>query len=162
MLDIDVNVIIAQAATFVVALVLLDRIVFRPAAKFMRQRADRIADDLQQAAEQRLATETLRKDYDRQLAEIATKNQELIRQATIEARQVRDTILEEARQQSDAILQRGLEQMEVERARVLREIRSDIVEISCQLTEKVVRAGMTPELQNKLVDDLLRDMEAAK
>ncbi len=162
MLDIDLNVIIAQAVTFAIALVLLGRIVFKPASNFMRQRSDRIADDLRQAAEQRRAMEQLRKDYDRQLAEIAAKNQELIRQAIREGQQARDTILAEARRQSDAIMQRGLEQLEVERARVLREMRGEIVELSAQLTEKVVRAGMTPALQNRLVDDLLRDLETAK
>ncbi len=162
MLNIDVNVIIAQTVTFAIALVLLGRIVFKPASKFMRQRAERIASDLRQAAEQRQAMEQLKKDYHRQLAEIAAKNQEMIRQAIRDGQQARDAILAEARRQSDAILQRGLEQLEIERARVLREMRREIVELSAQLTEKVMRGAMTPALQNRMVDDLLRDLEAVK
>ncbi len=162
MLEIDISVIIAQALTFAIALVLLGRIVFKPASKFLRQRADRIADDLARAAEQRQAMEQLKKDYERQLAEIAVKNQDLIRQAIRDGQQARDVILAEARRQSDAVIQRGVEQLEIERARVLREMRQQIVDLAAQLTEKVVRVNLTPAIQSRMVDDILRELEAAK
>ena len=159
MLDINLPLIIAQAITFLVGLLLLWLVAYKPILGIFRQRADKIKQDLDAAETARLKMESAKSQYEKELAALTEKGRAIIQQSARDGQQARETILQEARVQSQAILRQAGERIALEKAKVLKELRQEVVALAIQVAEKVLREAVTPGLDQRLINQTLEQLE---
>lgn len=162
MLSVDTSIIAAQTVTFLIAVALLWRIVLGPASKRLTERADRIEGDLRRAEKLRHDMDRLKTEHDIQLAEVSNQAREMINQAVHEGQKTRNDILDDARRQSAEIVAHGREQLNMEKTRVVREMRAQIVDLSVLMAEKLLQSAMTPAIQKQLADEALRNLDTSR
>lgn len=162
MLTIDIPLIIAQLVTFLVGLFLLWLIAYKPLTAMLQARIDKIRGDLKAADDARQEMESKKKACDEQAAKLSEQAQDLLRQATREGAKIREEIIATAREQGEALIRRSEEILAQEKARVIKELRQEVLDISMRVTEKVVGQMADQNLQRSMVDRVFAELEAQK
>ena len=67
-------------------------------------------------------------------------------------------MIHEAKAERQRILARAKEEAGLERARVADEMKREMIAVAAMMAAKVAAASVTPEVQNKLVEETLREM----
>ena len=162
MLTIDLQLIVAQLITFLIGLFLLWLIAYKPLTAMFQARIDKIRGDLKAADDARQDMESKKKAYDEQMAKLGDQTQELLRQATREGMALREEIIVTAREQGETLIKRAEEIINQEKAKAIKELRQEVLDISMQVTEKVVGQMADPALQRRAVDKMFVELEAQK
>ena len=162
MLSLEIPIIIAQLITFLIGLALLWLIAYKPLTAMFQARIDKIRGDLKAAEDARLDMEAKKKAYDEQMAKLTDQTQELLRKATREGVALREEIVRAAREQSETIIKRAEEVIAHEKDKALKELRLEIVDLSLQVTEKVVGRLVDQALQRRVVDKVFAELEEKK
>lgn len=162
MLTIDLPLIAAQLITFVIGLFLLWLIAYKPLTAMFQARIDKIHGDLKAADDARRDMEAKKKSYDEQLVKLTDQTQELMRKATQDGIRTREEIIHTAREQGEALIKRAEEIITQEKAKAIKELRQEVVDISMRVTEKVVGQMADQALQRRMVDKVFVELEAKK
>lgn len=162
MLTIDLYLLIAQLITFLVGLFLLWLIAYKPLTAVFQARIDKIRDNLKAAEDARRDMEAKKKAYDEQMAKLTDQTQDLLRQATRDGIHMREEIIRAAREQSEALIKRAEEVIAHEKDKAIKELRLEVLDLSMQVTEKVVGQLSDHELQKRVVEKVFAELEAKK
>ena len=162
MLTIDLPLIVAQLITFLIGLFLLWLIAYKPLTAMFRARIDKIHGDLKAADDARQDMEQKKEAYAAQMVTLGDQTQALLRQATQDGIRAREEIIRTAREQGEALIRRAEEIIAQEKAKAIKELRQEVLEISMRVTEKVVGQMADAALQRRLVDKMFVELEAKK
>lgn len=158
-LGINFQVVAAQILALIVLLLLLWFYLYRPIEAIMRQRREQIANSLSGAEQQHEQAESLKKEYESHLANIAEEARMKLDQALKDAEAARQRILDSARVEIQELHERGRAQMALEREQLRRELRSEMSEIAVMAAEKALRSQVTPAIQSAVVDNVIRELD---
>jgi F-type H+-transporting ATPase subunit b len=115
----DVFFFFCQMGLFLVLLVILNQIFWKPMLAHLRLRDQGIKDAYKTVEDSRHEMETLRADYQARIIKIEADARAHIQQAIKEAQAERERIISEARALSDATIKQGAEDMEREKTDAL-------------------------------------------
>ena len=160
-LGINPSALIVQLLAFIALIWALRRWAYRPILNILDQRADRIRQSMEQADR-----------IERQLAETEQRNQAILHEARAEAQQIVARAREVAeaqvaqardvaRQEADKQLQQSLAQLRAEEQRARTELRRDYADLVIRAVSGVVRQELDPQKHVQLIDQTLREAEAA-
>jgi F-type H+-transporting ATPase subunit b len=156
---IEPALVFVQVLTFAFAVFLLWRFFWKPLARFMDGRAHGIERDLAEAKQQRAEAEALYRQMRERLSEVDERAEALIALATEEGQKNRARILAEAQEEARRIIDGARRQLAEEEERARRELRAETVALAMLIAEKAMRQSVDPKLQQRLVDDFVREMQ---
>jgi F-type H+-transporting ATPase subunit b len=144
-----------QVVNFVILLVLLHRLLYRPLLAKMEERSTAIKKSLDEA-------QAARAEAARQQAE----NESRLRAAYQEAAAIRDAALKEAgeeqrrllegaRAESQRIIEGARAQMDAEVRRARDDLRREVSELATSVAEKLIRKSLRDEDHRRIVDDAI-------
>ena len=134
----DGKYFLAQVVLFVVLVLVLDRLFWRPMLAHLAKREQRIKDAYTTVEQTRHEMETLRSDYQSRIIRIEADARSHIQQAIKEAQSERERILAEARAKADAAIQQGVDAMQREKTEALTSLRERMVAIALTAVDKAV------------------------
>lgn len=158
-LGIDWNVALAQSISFVILVALLSKFLYRPVEGIMRQRQEQIANSLSGADAQRVQAESLRKEYEGHLANIADEARARLDQAVKDAEASRQRMLEAAQVEIQEMHARNQAQLALDREQLRRDLRNEMADIAVLAATKALRSQMTPTIQTAVIDQLIRELD---
>ncbi|MHB9023763.1 MAG: F0F1 ATP synthase subunit B [Armatimonadota bacterium] len=157
-LGIEWPVVIAQAISFLVLLVVLNRFLYRPIASIMQQRQEQIADNLSAAEAQQHRAETLRHEYEEHLANIADEARAKLEQAMKDAEAARLRLLESAQSEVRDLHERQQAQLALEREQLRRELRAEMSDIAVTAASKALRGGLDAATQSNVLTRVIQEL----
>lgn len=153
---IEINAtIIAQILNFLILVVILRAVAYKPVARLLQQRSDKIKGDLNKAEADRKAAEQTLADYKVQLADAHKKAQDIVDKANITARQEHDAAVAETRKEIERMKASAQAEIENERNRAFDEMKSQIVTLSLAAAGKVVSKNLDTKENDKLVNEFI-------
>jgi len=161
-LSVDLPLILIQLATFLAGMVLIWFVFLKGFSKKMQDRSELIKNTIEAAEKQKIDVEKLQADYEKQLETIEKKFQEKIREATKEGLEIKNDIITKAREEARILLEKTGEKLEIEREKMLKELRIEMVGLSLSIAEKVIREKMDKTHQDRLVNEILEEIDAGK
>jgi F-type H+-transporting ATPase subunit b len=157
-LGVSINGIIAYTINFVILIVLLRVLLYKPVKNMLAQRQQRIADGLeaadragQEAAEQRVK-------FEEDLAKARQASQEEAKKAAEATEKMRQDILAAAQQEAEEIKAKAREEAEQERQQVAADLQKQAAELAMQITHKIVGEAVDEGAQRKLVNQFLTEL----
>jgi F-type H+-transporting ATPase subunit b len=141
----DGKLILAQAINFIVVAFLLWRFAFKPVMATLDERQKKIAEGLQFAEESKTQLAETEKRQAEVLREANTKAQEILHEAKDKARELEDKLKAETTSQIEEMRKRAEDANELERQKMLTEVRQEIARLVVMTSGKV--------LQRELGDD---------
>ena len=146
---------IAQVVNFLILVAILRALAYKPVAKMLKQRSDKIQDAINKAdADKKAAEETLAQ-YKSQLADAQKRAQEIVDKAEITARQEREALVAETKKEIERLKQNAQVEIQNERNRAFEQMQKEIVTLSLAAAEKVVGKNLTSKENDKLVNDFI-------
>jgi len=156
---IDPALLLIQAVTFGLAVLVLWRFFWKPLAKFMAARRHAIEQDIATARESRKSTEQLQTQLTQRLAEIDTEAGHLLQLASDEGKRTREQILKEAQAEARRLLDNAGRQIAEERVRAIHDLRAETVALSLLIAEKALKQSVDAHVQHRLVDEFVAELK---
>ena len=153
---IEINAtIIAQILNFLILVVILRAVAYKPVARLLQQRSDKIRKDLDQADADRKAAEQTLAQYKAQLSDAQKKAQAIVEKANLTARQEHDAAVAETRKEIERMKLSAQAEIENERNRAFEEMKSQIVTLSLAAAGKIVSKNLDNKENDKLVNEFI-------
>ncbi|MGV2826997.1 F0F1 ATP synthase subunit B' [Myxosarcina sp. GI1(2024)] len=139
--DIDATLPV-MAVQFVLLVIILNALFYKPLGKAIDERADYIRNNFKQSRELKEKSESLAADYERELRDVRRKAQETIAAAKSEAEATVAGKIQSAQQEVQAQKQQAADEIEAQKAEVMQALEQQVDTLSDQILEKLLGAEL--------------------
>ena len=158
----DGGLLFWMTIVFLVVFFILWRWGFPSIIKMVNERKNYIDESLAKAEEANLRLANIQKQGEELLMEAREKQAQILREAS----QTRDSIVEQAQEkaheESARILSEAKAEIESQKQAAIRDIRTQVAELSVQIAEKILRKQLTTSAeQAQLIDNLLDEVASS-
>lgn len=136
----------------------LSFLLFNPVRDLLEKRRQRIVDDQETAKREKQEAIVYKEEYDKKLKEIDKEAQEILSAARKKAKQNEAKIVAEAKEEAARIIARANVEVELEKKRALDDMKQEMITIASMMAEKVVAASIDVKVQERLIDETLKEM----
>lgn len=127
-----------MAIQFLLLIVILNAVFYKPLSKAIDDRSDYIRTNLLQARERIAKTENLTKQYEQELGETRRKAQATIATAQAEARKIAASKIAEAQAEAQAQREQAAGEIEAQKQNVMQQLEQEVDALSRQILEKLL------------------------
>jgi F-type H+-transporting ATPase subunit b len=153
--QINVFWIIAQAASFVLFLIIVYLVAFRRIGGVLEERRQRIEDGLRDADQARVDREQAAAERLKVLAEARAEAEETLTRAQRLAEESRERDLAQTRAELELMRERAAGDIAAEKDRALADVRNQVADLALAAAARVVGETMNTERERRLVEEFL-------
>ncbi len=153
--------ILTIALGFLLLVLLLKKFFWSAILKILDERRARIEQDLAQAQQQRTELAALQRELARRLEQIDEEARAKIQQTVLEGRRIAGEIQEEARVAARQILEKANDTIALEVAKAKVTLRDELVDMTIEAVEDVLRQKLDPSTDRALVTRILDELTAS-
>jgi F-type H+-transporting ATPase subunit b len=157
---IDIRQFATQIVGFLLVLWILGKYAWPPVLGFIEERRKKIADDLEHARAENERAVKLRAELEHELKGIEAKARARIQEATTEGQRVASEIKAGAQKDVTQRLQRLQREIELEREKAMLSLKQDLVRMTIDATEKILKEKLDEKTQRRLLDDFIGEAGA--
>ena len=150
------TILLAVAVFFL--FLLMSYLLFDPARKLLKDRQERIANDINSAKDDKETAAALKAEYEGRLKEIDKEAEEILSEARQKAIKNEARIIDEAKEEASRIIKRAQEEAELEKKHAMDDMKQEMIQIASLMAQKVVCASIDTQIQDTLVDETLKEM----
>jgi len=157
--DLDFQLLADSLLTIIAVFVLfiaLSYLLFNPARKFMQDRQNKIAGELDHAKTAQEDAEKLKADYEARLANVDKEADEILSAARAKALANEADIVAKAREEASRIIAHA--HVEAEKKKAADEIKQEMVGLAMDAAGKFVRVSMDDRTKNALIEETLAEI----
>ena len=155
LLQFEPGLMIWTAVTFLLTLVALRLIAWKPILGALDEREGRIRESLEKAQQAKAQAEQAIAENKANMEQSLKRSKELVIEARQEAERVRTEAREEARREARRILDEGRRQLEVDRRSAMAELRREAASLAIRAAEQLLKKNLGQRENRKLVEDFL-------
>ena len=149
--------LMAQVFHFLVLLLFLRLVVYKPLVNLLEKRQEFIANNVAAAEEERKQAEALRQQYLADMAKARTQAQEMIKQATKAGEEQARQIIEAAKEEAAKAKDSALQDIQREKEKAVAELRDHVATLSVLVAGKIISRRIDDDIQRSLVDEFIKE-----
>lgn len=131
---------------------------FNPVRKMMKNRQERIANDIESAREDKESAGALKLEYEEKLKNIDKEAEQILSEARAKALKNEDQIVARAKEEAAAIIARANKEAELEKQKAADDVKKEMVVLAGIMAAKMVKVSVDTAVQNSLIDETLKEM----
>ena len=151
--------LVAYAINFIILVVLLRLLLYKPVQEMLAKRRQRIDEGLEAAERAKQDADKQRQEFQVQLEEARRAAQNEARQAAEGAERLRQEILDAARQEAEQLKAHASQETERERARMQAELQQQAGQLAIVIARRLIGELADAETQQRAVDRFISDLE---
>lgn len=151
---------IAQLLTMLVVLWVLNRYAYKPLLDLLEERRRRIAESMAQAEQVKQELAKAQEAREKIIADAGKQAQQLIDEARAAAQRQGDQQLQQAIAQAEALIAKAREATDLDRQRMLTELKHEVGRLVVETTAKVTGKVLTPDDQRRLAEETAKQLVA--
>jgi len=156
----ETNELIAGIVSFAIVFFFVWKWALPAINRTLETRQQAIVGRLEDAEKAKIDAETLRADYERQVAEARAKGNQIIEEARKTAEQMKNDIVQRAQGEAESVITKAREEAGSEKARAMAEARQEVANLTVDLAEKVVGQSLDRQTQLGLVERYIAELES--
>ena len=133
-------------------------LLFNPARKLLKDRQERISNDIDSAKEDKESAAALKAEYEAKLKEVDKEAEGILAEARQRAMKNQAKIIDEAKEEASRIVKRAQEEAELEKKHAMDDMKQEMIAVAAMMAQKVVAASIDTSIQSTLVDETLKEM----
>ncbi len=141
-----------------VLLAIMSYFLFNPARKMLTDRQMKIKGELEDAKSSMEEANRLREEYETKLREIDKEAEGILSEARKKALASENQIVSEAKEEAARIMERARVEAELEKQKVSDEVKREIISVASLMAGKVVAASIDTTVQERLIDETLKEI----
>ncbi len=159
MVSLDFNAtVFMQMFHFLLMLVLLRLVVYRPLMNIIEKRQEYVASEIAQAENQRAQAAELRAQMEADLQKARDEAKAIIDRATKASEEQAQEIMEQARADAQRLKEEALADIQREREKAVAQLRNEVASLAVLVASKVVKKGLTIDEQHNLVQEAIKEV----
>lgn len=133
-------------------------LLFNPARKLLKDRQERISNDIDSAKEDKESAAALKAEYEAKLKEVDKEAEGILAEARQKAMKNQAKMIDEAKEEASRIVKRAQEEAELEKKHAMDDMKQEMITVAAMMAQKVVAASIDTNIQSTLVDETLKEM----
>ena len=155
MFQAEPGLMIWTAVSFIILLVLLWKVAYKPITKALKKREDSIRDSLEEAKNTRESAEALLNDYKNQLAQAREEAHKILSEGKTLGENIKKEIIQKAHDESNQIVKRAQEEIEFQKEKALMELKERIADLSITAASKVIEKSLDKKDHEQLLEEYI-------
>ena len=152
MISINATLIVTML-NFILLVILLKMILFKPLVNFLDQRSGVIAESLRQAEENKSQAARIRSEEDQIMREARRKAAEIIDHAVATASDESRAVLAKTREEAQGMIGAARNEMLADSERIKRELRRELAGMVVSLSQQVLTREISETDHRKLIEE---------
>ncbi len=141
---------------------ILTKLLYKPVKKFLADRKEKIAKQIDGAKAQLEDAQKLKAQYEMKLSEIEKERNAILDNARSQGKQTEQQIISDAKREAETIKNRAMLDIQREQEKAKDEIKKQIIEVSSLMASRFIASSMDEATQNRLVDEVIADLGEIK
>ena len=133
-------------------------LLFNPARKLLKDRQERISNDIDSAKEDKESAAALKAEYEAKLKEVDKEAEGILAEARQKAMKNQAKMIDEAKEEASRSVKRAQEEAELEKKHAMDDMKQEMITVAAMMAQKVVAASIDTNIQSTLVDETLKEM----
>ncbi|MBN2663463.1 MAG: F0F1 ATP synthase subunit B [Bacteroidales bacterium] len=156
----DTGLLIWMLISFSIAFYILAKFAWKPIMKSLKNREHTIETSLTAAKEAKIEMERLQQDNKKIIVEARSERDTLLQ----EAKEIKDKLIrkaeQEAKEKAEKIIEDARLQIESEKQKALFELKSNIADLTIDISEKILRKELqNHETQKEYINNLVNEVK---
>jgi F-type H+-transporting ATPase subunit b len=147
--------LLAQIINFVLLLIILRAVAYKPVLNMLTTRKQKIQESLDYAEKVKLDAANQQKEFEKKLDDTRREIQAASATASQAGEKEREVILAQARDDARKLVEQAKAQIEYERKQMLSDLREEVVRLSMLTSQKVIGQSLDENAHRKLVNEFL-------
>jgi len=161
-LGINVPVLITQVVTFIILLVILRFVAYKPLMRMLDERSQRIKESMDQAESVKEQSAHAEEEVKKQLFEASRQGQERIDKAVKAGEEMKQKAQEDAKQEAETLINRARGEIQRERDEAISDVRREFADLTVLAAGKVIDRTLDKEKHRELIDKVLEESSTEK
>lgn len=149
---------VVLALSMFVLFTALSYLLFNPVRDILEKRKQRVVDEQETAKREKQDAIAYKEEYDQKLKEVDKEVEAILSEARKRAKQNEAKIVAEAKEEAARIIAHANSEIELEKKRALDDMKQEMITIAFMMAEKVVAASIDTNVQERLIDETLKEM----
>ena len=155
------STLIAQMINFCLVAAVLYFFAIKPVAKTLDERQQKIADGLEYAEEMKTQLAETERERVEKMREAAQEAQRILSEAREQSREMIEQKTQEAAAQAEAIFRKASEATELERQRMLSEVRQEVTRLVVATSSKVLASELSDEHKRRFSNAAAKELASS-
>ena len=136
----------------------LSYFLFNPAREMLRKRSEKIQGELEDAKNNQEEAAALKLEYESKLKDINKEAEAILSEARKKAMDNEAKIVAKAKEDAASIIDRAHVEAELEKQKITDDVKKEMISVASVLAEKAVGESMDHAIQDRLVDETLKEI----
>jgi len=161
-LGVSLPTLIAQLVNFVILLVILYLVAYRPIMRMFDERSRKIKDSMEQTERIREQAERAEKETERRIQAASREGQEMVARAVKMGDEMRQKAEQDARMEAEALVSRARGEIQRERDEAISEVRKAFADLTIRAAEKVIDRSLDKQAHREIIEKVLEESTTFK
>ena len=161
-MEFDLKEFAVQIFNFLALFFLLRKFLWKRFLVILDERREKIAKEFKTIEDTKSEISRLQNEYQEKLNQIEEISRQHLQKAVQDGQRIADELSQQARIQAQRILNSAQEEIQFEIKKAKEELKVAVVDLTMRATEGMIREKLNPKTDQKLVEDLLKEMEQPK
>ena len=158
----DPGLFIWTIIVFLVLVVLLAKFAWKPLLQALEARQAEIKKSIDDAQTAKRELERLQQESTQIIRKAHSEAESIVSKSWSDAEKLREEMKQKAKAEADAIVKESQRQIEIETGRALRQIRSEVADLSIAIASKVIQRNVSREDNDRLIQDTLKQIDSSR
>ena len=150
--------IVVSLLNLVILFLIIKKFLYQPVKNVLKSRQEKIDEKNSQAEAYLSEAEETKAQLEAKLNDAENQADEILNEATVNATRRKEKILAEARGEADAIIRQARTNAELEMKKAESDIKTQIVDVSFELSKKIIEREINKEDHHKLIDSFIEQI----
>ncbi|MDZ4711327.1 MAG: F0F1 ATP synthase subunit B [bacterium] len=155
LLSVNPGLIIWQIIIFVLLVILLKKIAWKPLLTALHTREQTIKDSIDQAEKLQKDAEALIEQHKKNLTDANVQSMKVINDAKETANKMRDELMNRAQEDSRKLIEQAKVEIRQEKETAMSELRNEVSDLAIKAAEKIIKDNLDENKQRKIVNDFI-------
>jgi F-type H+-transporting ATPase subunit b len=147
--------ILVSLLNLVILFLIIKKFLYQPVKNVLKSRQDKIDEQNNKASEYLSDAERTKAELEAKLNDAENQADNILNEATVNAQRRKEKILDEARDEAESIIRQAKTNAELEMKKAESEIKTQIVDVSFELSKKIIEREIKEEDHHKLIDSFI-------
>ena len=155
----DTGLMFWTIVNFLILAFLLAKFAWKPLLKSLKEREDKIANDVASAQQARNEAQRIQKELEARLESIAKESSAKLKEAAALGAKEREAILSAAKAEAHTLINQARAEIEAQTEKAVEAVKKEVINTTMLAVKKVIGKEADAQTNAKLVEDLLKDIK---
>ncbi len=158
LISVNPGLIFWTVITFVVLLIVLKKVAWKPILAALDQREAAIKESLEKAEKAREEAQKVLDENKSNIAKAEEESKKIIDQSRAYAEKLKDQLIRESKEQAKKIVDDAVDEIERKKDAAFNDLKNQVAEIAINAAEKILKETLNKESNKRIVDKYISDI----